>query len=591
MKKRPNIIIVIADDLGYGDLSCHGNPYVQTPHIDEFMASNAGFSFFQVSPTCAPTRASLLTGRHEFRCGVSHVKMGRSILNADNHTMAEVFAEAGYRTGIFGKWHLGANYPSRPQDRGFERTFYFNGSHLGSSIDYWHNSKFDPVILDEGVFKKQRGYSTDVFFDTALDWIEGQREKPFFAYVATCVPHHPFTAPPDLAQEYRDLGLDEDVANFYGMITKLDDTFGRFIAALKQRGRYDDTIVIFMSDNGSVFPDVYNAGMRGGKANTYEGGTRVPAAIKLPGSSEYRGEYEFLVGAKDIFPTLLELCDLPAKAEYNLEGSSIVPMLENPAGVPERSIIAHLGFWYAPEDVEKSKFLRCSVRSQDFRLVNEAEIHNVFSNPRTEVKYLSEKNWQLFDIKNDLMQERDLRPSNPLKSMEMQSLYDSWWDSISDGLQVPVYITVGNSAEPVTRLSFYDWYHDDDSPARRECSVAMPRTVEAVLDYLNHGKESEIVHDNLTGAWNINVEAAGEYRVVLSILPPEAGSSVRLRKGRAILRFRDCRREMTITEDDAEIAFVLPLPAGKGELRCALEGQLPGGNPLGAFFVHIQRLG
>ena len=231
---KPNIILIITDDQGYGDLACHGNTFLHTPNINRFYAQSTRFTSFQVSPTCAPTRASLMTGRHEFRCGITHVKKGRSILNSNNVTLAEVLAHAGYRTGIFGKWHLGSNYPSRPEDRGFSETCYFGGSHLGCTGDYWGNSKFSPVVKHNGKFEKIEGYSTDVFFNQALKWIQKDVEDPFFAYIATCVPHHPYQAPDEYKQIYEDKGLEEKVSHFYGMISKLDDAFGSFISQIDE---------------------------------------------------------------------------------------------------------------------------------------------------------------------------------------------------------------------------------------------------------------------------------------------------------------------------------------------------------------------
>ncbi len=426
-RAKPNIVLIITDDQGYGDLACHGNPYLDTPNIDRFYTQSTRFTSFQVSPTCAPTRASLLTGRHEFRCGITHVKKGRSILNANNVTLAEVLSQAGYRTGIFGKWHLGFNYPSRPEDRGFAETFYFGGSHLGCTGDYWGNSKFDPVVKHNGVFEKTQGYSVDVFFNQALEWIQTIDGDPFFAYIATCVPHHPYQAPEDYKQKYLHKGLGEKVSHFYGMITKLDEAFGGFLEQIDRAGLRDNTLILFMTDNGSVFSHVYNAGMRGGKANTYEGGTRVPAFFRFPGRFEPNRDIEVLAGAKDVFPTVLDLCELPLDEKYKLEGRSLLPLLEEKeANWDDRRILAHLGFWNTDEDIQKYKLLRTSVRTQRYRLVNEAEIDNAFSNPKVHPRYLSADNWELHDIENDLGETVDLKSQEAEQARRMQNEFDRW---------------------------------------------------------------------------------------------------------------------------------------------------------------------
>ena len=191
----PNVVLVVTDDQGYGDLGCHGNPILRTPNLDALYRRSVRLTDFHVGPTCAPTRASLMTGRYCNRTGVWHTIMGRSLLRRDEVTMADVFAAGGYRTGIFGKWHLGDNYPYRPQDRGFHEVLIHGGGGVGQTPDAWGNDYFDDTYLHNGTPEKFSGYCTDVWFDGAMRFIEDNRDRPFFAYLATNAPHSPYRVP------------------------------------------------------------------------------------------------------------------------------------------------------------------------------------------------------------------------------------------------------------------------------------------------------------------------------------------------------------------------------------------------------------
>ncbi|MHC5056243.1 MAG: sulfatase-like hydrolase/transferase, partial [Planctomycetota bacterium] len=250
---KPNVILVMTDDQGYGDLSCHGHPTLKTPHLDGLHAESTRFTDFHVSPTCSPTRAALMTGRYNNRAGVWHTIMGRSILLRDEVTAADVFAANGYRTGFFGKWHLGDNYPFRPEDRGFQTVWRHGGGGVGQTPDYWGNDYLGDTYWIDGKPTKFEGYCTDVWFDGLLKFVEANRERPFFAYVPTNAPHGPFISPP----EYPNQG-------FYGMIRNIDDNMGRLMKRLDELGLAQDTILIFMTDNGTAAGN-FPAGMRGRK--------------------------------------------------------------------------------------------------------------------------------------------------------------------------------------------------------------------------------------------------------------------------------------------------------------------------------------
>ena len=183
--RRPNVVFVLTDDQGYGELGCHGNPIIQTPNLDKLHSQSVRLTNYHVDPTCSPTRSALMTGRYSSRVGVWHTVMGRSLLRRDEVTLADVFADNGYRTGIFGKWHLGDNYPYRPQDRGFQEVLTLGGGAISNTPDFWGNNYFDDMLRHNGKLEKCKGYCTDVFFNAALQFIETNRDRPFFAYIPT----------------------------------------------------------------------------------------------------------------------------------------------------------------------------------------------------------------------------------------------------------------------------------------------------------------------------------------------------------------------------------------------------------------------
>src|SRR5436190_8236562 len=270
--KKPNIVFILTDDQGYGDLSCHGNPVLKTPNIDRLHKEGVRFTDFHVSPTCAPTRSALMTGRHEFRNGVTHTINERERLTPDAITLAEVLKTAGYTTGIFGKWHLGDEPDRWPSKRGFDEMFIHGAggigqTYVGSCGDAPDNKYFNPAILHNGKFEKTTGYCTDLFFGQALKWIDSQRQKgqPFFAYITPNCPHAPLDCPLQYETKYTGK-VPPNVAKFYGMISNIDDNFGTLTAKLKEWGLEQNTLVIFMTDNGSATGSpTFNAGMRGAK--------------------------------------------------------------------------------------------------------------------------------------------------------------------------------------------------------------------------------------------------------------------------------------------------------------------------------------
>jgi len=418
---RPNIVLVMTDDQGYGDLGWTGNPIIHTPHIDAFAKESIRFTDFHVSPTCSPTRCALMTGRHEFRSGVTHTIFERERMSLKATTIAQVLKSDGYTTGIFGKWHLGDEDAYQPGRRGFDEVFIHGAggigqTYAGSCGDAPGNTYFNPALRHNGRFEKTTGYCTDLFFAQALKWMDAKRKgkSPFFAYITPNAPHAPLQCPEEYAKRYWGK-VDTNVANFYGMIENIDANFGRLLAKLDEWGIARDTLVIFMTDNGGTAGvKIFNAGMRGQKVTPYEGGTRVPAFWRWPAGFKGGRDCAALTAQIDIFPTIAELAVAKLPDGLKLDGRSFVPLLRNPAADwPDRYLFTHVGRWEMGK-VEEAKFKNCAVRNVRFHLVNNAE---------------------LYDIKADPGETRNVLAEHSEVVAQMRSAYEQWWSEILPALE------------------------------------------------------------------------------------------------------------------------------------------------------------
>ena len=251
-RKRPNVVLVMTDDQGYGDVAAHGNAMINTPNMDALYRQSVRLTDFHVDPTCSPTRSALMSGRYSTRTGVWHTIMGRSLMSTDELTIAEVFKAGGYRTGMFGKWHLGENYPLRPQDQGFDYVVCHGGGGVGQGPDWWGNDYFDDTYFRNGRPEKFTGYCTDVWFAEAMEFIERNKDRPFFAYLATNAPHGPLNVAEEYSRPYEQKGVTPNMAKFYGMITNIDENLGKLMRQLDRLGIAEETILIFMTDNGTA---------------------------------------------------------------------------------------------------------------------------------------------------------------------------------------------------------------------------------------------------------------------------------------------------------------------------------------------------
>ncbi|MFG0335476.1 MAG: arylsulfatase [Maioricimonas sp. JB049] len=428
---RPNIILVMTDDQGMGDLSCMGNTVLRTPHLDRFYELSTRFTDFHVSPTCAPTRSAIMSGRHEFRNGVTHTIKERERMALSTTTFPELLQNAGYKTGIFGKWHLGDEDEYQPYNRGFSEVFIHGAggigqSYEGSCADFPPNREqegryFDNVILHNDTLVQTQGFCTDVFFQAALGWMRKQQqaETPFFAYITPNAPHGPMIAPEKYKQRFADMGWDESTQGRYGMIENIDDNFGLMMQKLDEWDLWDNTLVIFMTDNGQAGRSgrlngkrvlMYTAGFRTGKGSPWEGGTHVPAFWRWKGVLGEGVDIPALTAHIDLFETFCDLAGATIPDDIQeRDGRSLLPLLEDPnADWPDRHLFFHVGRWEKGADPNESRYNRCAIRTARWRLVN---------------------NRELYDIAADPYETQDVAAEHPEVVAELRKAYDAWWDA------------------------------------------------------------------------------------------------------------------------------------------------------------------
>ncbi|MFT5130770.1 MAG: arylsulfatase A-like enzyme [Rhodothermales bacterium] len=565
---RPNIILVITDDQGYGDLGCHGNPIIKTPHIDKFYTDAVRLTDYHVSPTCAPSRGALMCGQPTDKAGPWHTINGRNYMRKEKKTLPETLAKAGYATGHFGKWHLGDNYPYRPQDRGFQHAFYHGGGGVGQTPDYFGNDYNDDTYFLNGKPVKHQGYCTDIWFGEALKWIETNKEKPFFAYITTNAPHGPLIVGEKYKEMYANVKLPESdqpapapakkgkkkkkggkgvPAAFYGMITNIDENFGIMEEKLAAWGLTDNTIVIFTTDNGSAGGSrVFNAGMSGGKGSNLEGGHRVPFIMRWPGGKLTGGkDITNLTAHIDVMPTLLDLCGVPAPKNYQIDGKSLRPLFD---GKPfaERVIVTDSQRVYTP-----IKWKSTSVMSGPWRLLTGDKLYNINDDPG---------------------QRTNIADKHPEVFKRLHEAYDAWWSEIEPGFAEPTHVIVGTPHENPSVLTSHDW---------RGKVAGVPWN----QNHVKSGTKSN-------GYWEADFAAAGDYRISLARWPQEAdrairdGSHASATKMTLVIDGKEFTK--TIAEADKQISFNMTLKAGQKRIQGWIRA---GGKDIsGPYYCTVEKL-
>lgn len=518
----------MTDDQGYGDIGVHGSPYVKTPAIDHLHNQSICLTNFHVDPCCAPTRSALLTGQYSSRTGVWHTIGGRSLLGTNNVTMAEVFRDAGYKTAIFGKWHLGENYPFRPMDRGFMESVIHGGGAVGANPDYWGNDYYDDTYLHNGSPEQYSGYCNTVWFTEAARFVQENQDNPFFCYVSTNVPHAPLLVDSTYSIPYKSM-VSERLANYYGMITKLDEDLGIFVQILDELGLSDNTILIFMTDNGPCpwfggiiideegFPvEGYSCGMRGGKIWGYENAHRVPCYIRWPERGIEGGrDITNLTAHFDLLPTLIDWCGLGAPENSNFDGISLNSLITNPKEQwPERTLFVH------------NQRVDFPIKYKDYQVLTETW------------RLIKRDTLELYDIITDPGQTKDLSIEFPEIVEDLDAKYELWWQDISGDFDDFNAIILGSEKQNPTMLYSHDAHRPKD----------------------------------LHAYWVVDVEKAGEYKIQPYLRPKESGKTL---KGTKILNgfllVGDRKVEKNLVVGSEAISFKINLKKGQTKISAWFE--------------------
>lgn len=573
---RPNVVLVMMDDLGYGDLSCHGSPFIRTPHLDALHASGVRLTDFHVAPMCSPTRGQLLTGRDALSNGASIIASSRMMVRAEVPMMPAMFAAAGYATALFGKWHLGENHPHRPQDRGFQETLWFPMQEISSLPDHWGNDYFDPVLRGRDGRKKLPGYCTDIFFREAIAWMRRQHQAkmPFLCYLPLNVVHGPQWAPRELreaiAQQFPELNPGQ--VGYLAMLANADENLGRLETFLAEAGLRENTLMIFLSDNGGyALVGRYNAGMRDGKSRLAEGGHRVPCFVRWPAGGIGGGrDVPGLTQVQDLLPTLLELCGVESgAASGRFDGTSLAKALRGDAPVPDRTLIVQYGL---PERFR----MTCVMRGR-WRLLSD-------------IKGPAKGEPELYDLSTDPLQRTNLISARPEMARQLRENYEAWWKKTEPLTRQRAFISLGHPDGGVAVLNSAEW---------REGAM--------------HGMEGLRQGVKRRGVWDVEVARDGTYEFALRRWPQESGLALRaaapawtprdtstpnhagfaagiaLPIAGAWLRVGERRVSATVAEDDHAAVFRLPLKAGRTEVEAAFQDG--GGRHLcPAFFLDARRV-
>ncbi len=553
---RPNVLIVLVDDAGYGDFGCHGHPFLKTPHIDRLHGESLRFTDFHAAPMCSPTRGQLLTGCHGLRTGVTSVTAGRTFLRPEFVTAPQLFAAAGWRTGIFGKWHLGDSYPHRPMDKGFQDAVWTRGWGFTSAPEF-SNTLLDGTVMRGTKQEKFPGYITDFCFDEAMKWMGQckQAGEPFFCYVPLHAAHSPHTVPEKYSAPY----APRPARGFFGMIASIDENMGRLESFLTESGLRENTIVIFMTDNGGTAGvRAFNAGLRGHKTEYYEGGHRVPFFLRWPaGHLRPAGDVKELTQVQDVLPTLLDLCGVKKTGGPEFDGVNLADLLRGKATeIPDRAVFVQYGPGAGETDTNGPKKDRCAVLWKQWRLVHGTE---------------------LYDVEKDRAQAEDVAAAHPDVVAELRRRHEAWWATVEPRLREFEPVALGSAQENPVELTSSDWQdaYADNSKHIRDAAGG-PRG----------------------GPWNVEVTQAGDYEIVLSRWPFDLGATLSgnitppgkaLPVAEAKLKVAGKELAEAVMGEARTAIFKVNLPQGRTQLQAWFR-DATGTDLCGAFFVRVTLL-
>lgn len=464
--RHPNVVFIICDDLAYGDLACHGNPYTRTPNLDRLHSESVRLTRYGSGPLCTPARAAVMTGRHPYRTGAFDTYIGRSMMHTDEITIAKLLRGAGYATGMSGKWHLGDNYPMRPMEQGFDHAFY----HCSGGISQPGNrdwpsqdrerSYFDSYLMRDGEPVRGEGYCTDVFTDDAIAFMREHRDAPFFSYIGYNAPHVPLQIEDKWAQPYLEQGLPEPFARLYGMVENIDMNVGRIMQALDELGIADDTILVFTSDHGPCPGAMHdgesrwNAGLRDLKGSLYEGGIRVPCLVRYPAGFLQAKDVDRIANPIDWLATFSTLGGYELPSDRVIDGVDLSPLLRGEVDAsnwPEREIVMQ---WHRGDLPRREH--NCAVIGQRYKWI----IPTVTR--LQEIKH--DKQPELYDLETDFGEQHNLADEMPDLCERMRATYHAWFDDVcstrgecAEENFAPPAIVVGSERENPTLLSQQDW--------------------------------------------------------------------------------------------------------------------------------------
>ena len=568
--RKPNVIIVITDDQGYGDLGHTGNPIIKTPTIDAFSKESVNLTNYHVGTTCAPTRAGLMTGRNCNRNGVWHTIMGASILNRDETTIADVFKRNGYATAMFGKWHLGDNHPFFPEDRGFEEAFHLGGGGVGQTPDYWNNDYFDDTYFRNGTPEKESGYCTDIWFNEATQFIENKKDEPFFCYLSLNAPHGPYNVPEEYYDQYKDeTGILETQKRFYGMITNIDDNFNELLKKLESLGIANNTIVIFTTDNGTAngfkrddktgTVHGFNAGMRGIKGSEYDGGHRVPFMIRWPNGGLGGGKkLNGLTAHVDMLPTLVSLTGQDFKPEKTMDGTDISGYLLGKSEIPDRFLVTDTQRVPWPIKGKQS-----CVMQGDWRLVDGHELYNVGEDPG---------------------ERSNIADKYPQKVEDMYAFYEKWW---ADVIKETQYSIIDLGVDPVERLTCHDAHTQDEYPPWNQELIREGNPMKPAKFLVNFVKPG--TYRFQLRRWPSETELAlgAENN---NVVPPTSFTNGKvhgkaMKFSKAHLKIGDQEQVADVNNNQEYAAIEMKVPKGKADLLAYFD--MENGVQCNAFYIYV----
>lgn len=571
--KKPNVIIVITDDQGYGDLGHTGNLIIKTPTLDKFANQSVNLTNYHVGTTCAPTRAGLLTGRNCNRNGVWHTIMGASILNREEVTMANVFQDNGYKTAMFGKWHLGDNHPFAPEDRGFQETFYHGGGGIGQTPDYWNNDYFDDTYFRNGTPEKVEGYCTDIWFDEAMKFIENKKDDNFLCYLSLNAPHGPFNVP----QKYYDLYKDEtDIMEtqkrFYGMITNIDDNFSKLLTKLEDLKIADNTIVIFTTDNGTANGYKYdkkskrtlgyNVGMRGTKSSEYDGGHRVPFIIRWPdGKLEAGKSLSGLTAHVDILPTLASFAKVEFEPKKEMDGMDISNYLLGKTTSKDRYLVTDTQRVPWPIKGKQS-----CVMNEAWRLVNGTELYNINEDPGQII---------------------NLAEIHPERVIAMNAFYEKWWSSV---IAETHFSTIDLGVDSKEVITCHDARTIDYFPPWNQRLIRLGKPMEPATFFVNFTEAGKyrfhLSRWPIESGLALGTEISDERPVTLATDARVRGKAMKFKK--AYVKIGD--QEVSVAVDNTKQAATLELTVPKGKAELLAYFDLQKGGQSNAFYVTVEKI-